>query len=260
MGASARTARASMRSLAITLLLVLEVLSFGLVSAFTVYPTVQRIYNRSSLSPVKVTGYKINENKPFGYLPSNFNQNNHARYTSATSLKMGFNLPPGKKSPDDGILRGVLTIAGFALFIFSPLGSLFFAITNSILAFVLITPVILLVGFQIYQKLYLIEGTCPNCSAPVQVLKDESAAPNMCLSCGSRVRATREKDGVELCNDPSSVLQDESLGSIFESLFGGDSGSSTPFNENAEGYTSPSKNKGESKRQGTIIDVDVEED
>jgi len=93
----------------------------------------------------------------------------------------------------------------------------------------------------------------------------------MCISCGARVRSTRDKDGVELCNDPSSVLQDES---IFDSLFGGGGGSDsgggffggTDADVYPSGSQSPSdgnsasSKKDEAKRQGTIIDVDATED
>jgi len=101
-------------------------------------------------------------------------------------------------------------------------------------------------------------------------MKDESASPSRCISCGATVRATREKDGVELCNDPSSVLQDES---IFDSIFGGGGGGNNGggfFSDDADVYSSGSQSssngnsdsskKDEAKRQGTIIDVDVTED
>lgn len=277
-----------MRSVAKMLYLFISVVisMTGTVSAFTIiHPTVHRINNNPSLPLSAVVGssmtrgyYKIGGRTPT--LPSNnFNRNNIndvKQYESmtTTSLKMGFNLPPGNKGPGDGIgeiLPGILTIGAVVLFLSSPLGSIFFAVTNTLFTLALVTPILIYVGFQVWNKLYAIDGTCPNCAAPVKVMKDESATPGLCLSCGARVRATRGKDGVELCNDPSSVLQDES---IFDSLFGGgggsDSGGGFFGGNDADVYSSGSQSqsdgnsasskKDEAKRQGTIIDVDATED
>lgn len=283
------TTASMMRCFATMLCLLLGIVlsTTGTVSAFTIIcPTVHPINNSPSLPLPAIgsmaRGYKIGGGK----LPSNNgfyrNKNNVEGYkstTATTSLKMGFNLPPGNKGPGDAlgeILPGILTIGAVVLFLASPLGSIFFAITNSLFILALVTPIVLYVSFQIWNKVYAIDGTCPNCSAPLKVLKDESASPSMCISCGARVRATRDKDGVELCNDPSSVLQDDSVGSIFDTLFGGGGGDDVGggggglFNDDAEVYTpgSQSQSKGnsasskrdEAKRQGTIIDVDVTED
>ena len=62
---------------------------------------------------------------------------------------MSFNLPPKKSSPLDDILPGIVTAIGLGVFFASPLGGIFFAITNSLFVLALLTPVVLIVGFQV---------------------------------------------------------------------------------------------------------------
>lgn len=98
------------------------------------------------------------------------------------------------------------------------------------------------------------------------------------------MRATKGGDGVELCNNPSDVLNDDGMGSIFDSLFGGggaggmggmgggaasgSGGGSFVSDGDAEiyvadkGASSPSSSpsKKVNIKPGKIIDVDVEKD
>jgi len=231
------------------LFLLLDVLYGAEISAFTICPTV--VSTRSTI------GFSRGR-EPF---KSFYNK-------SVKPLEMGFNLPPGNRGPGgsyEEVIPGILTLAGIALFLFSPLGGIFFAITNSLFLFAFLTPVILFVGFQIWQAFYTLEDACPSCSVPVRVMKDEKASPVICFSCGKLVRSTRAKNGIELCNDPNSILQDNE-GSIFGNSFFGGGGRSDIFNEeelfssnNQADRKNSSSAKDKAKREGTIIDVDIEE-
>jgi len=194
--------------------------------------------------------------------------------TSSTSLQMGFNLPPPKpKSDVESILTTVGIIGAITLFFMSPLGGIFFAITNSILLLLILIPFVASIGFTVWQSLYTIEAPCPSCNAPARVLKDEEAGPNICLSCGTLLRANVDKDGIELCNNPNDIYDEDSRISSFFDLFttggsdgGGVFGSSSSdgdptafFGENPRPTDSDDRKKKE-KRERTIIDVDVTED
>lgn len=189
---------------------------------------------------------------------------------SSTSLYMGYNLPPsgggGGGNKIQEIISPVLTIAAVVLFFLSPLGGIFFAITNSIFLVALITPFLITVGFKVWETFYTIEAPCPNCEFPVRVLKDEEAQPSYCLNCGSLVRANREKDGVELCNNPNDMFENSGgFGSLFDSLFTTETvieeESSSPFSRDSSSMnTGGQSRKDKAKRERTVIDVDVEDD
>lgn len=187
------------------------------------------------------------------------------RIISPSSLQMGYNLPPGGgQDPKDSvasILQPALAIAATVLFFISPLGSIFFAITNSIVLLLILTPLLAASAFQIWQTFYTIEAPCPSCGAPARVLKDEEAGPNMCLNCGSLLRANLNKDGVELCNNPNDIYDESSrLSSLFD-LFKGDDAEGI-FNQQKE-FTPTNFDDGKKdkkRRETTIIDVDVTND
>lgn len=114
--------------------------------------------------------------------------------------------------------------------------------------------------------MYTIEEPCPSCGRlPVRVLK--SGEPSVCINCGAYSRANEKGDGLELCNNPNDVMQ----GSLFDSLFGGGMGGNGMGGNGMSDFTDvftdgPKKESGvdeqakKAKRQGTIIDVDVERD
>ena len=159
-----------------------------------------------------------------------------------------YNLPPGKNDKNGlgEIAVGVLSIMGLIAFFISPLGALFFALFNSLLAFSLLLPLGLLVAFQAWQFFNTTQGACPNCSASLRVLKDGS--PSICLNCGSIVQAD-PKGGIEFAPSTSSNVFVER-----DSVFGGlldDSWGST---------RKPVDKRNKDRRERTIIDVDVEED
>jgi hypothetical protein len=112
--------------------------------------------------------------------------------STTTALHMSF-LPPGgggggrQNGTSDGlgeIARGVVTLLVTVAFFASPLGGLVFALFNSFLALAILLPIAAVVGFNVWQYLFTINGACPNCGAPVRVLKDEQS-PSVCFTCGS---------------------------------------------------------------------------
>jgi len=197
-----------------------------------------------------------------------------SRSSSSTNLNMGYNLPPsggggggGGENKLEEIIPSILSIGAVVLFFLSPLGGIFFAVTNSIFLLLLITPFIFTIGFKAWETFYTIEAPCPSCEFPVRVLKDDEAQPMLCLNCGATVRANREKDGVELCNNPNDLFNGgDGFGSMFDSLFTREmmeEDVQSPFSggsvSNNSGGGSTSR-MDKDKREKTIIDIDVKDD
>ena len=197
----------------------------------------------------------------------------HAKFTTS-SLNM-YNLPPsggggkGPKNEFEAILPTITTGILVALFFASPLGGIFFAVFNSIFVLALLTPFVLFGGFQLWKTLYTIEDNCPSCGAiPVRVLKN--GEPSVCLNCGAFSRANEKGDGIELCNNPNDMMGGGQT--LFDQLFGpgmgGDMGGNgmSDFTNVGPGVEVSSTTKTnddpvkKAKKQGTIIDVDVERD
>lgn len=182
-----------------------------------------------------------------------------SRNSFPTSLFM-YNLPPnngGGRDPNPlgDILPTIVTVVGLAVFFASPLGGIFFAITNSLFLLALITPVLIFAGIQIWSKLNTYEGDCPNCGNNVVVLKSKEGEPTLCLNCGSMVRATVDLKGIELCNgksmDDNFFNTAGSNGPSFTDIF------SSP-NRTPEITVEEEKKK--SNRDRTVIDVEVMDD
>lgn len=235
-------------------------------AAFTHTPASRAVFHTHR--PV-VLQSKIN-NK----IPAHVNFGRHGqpqRQESSTALQMGYNLPPGggggggPGSDIKALLPGILTIAGITLFFISPLGGIFFAVTNTLFALAIITPFVGYLGLQVWQAFNTVSGPCPNCGAPVRVLKEDRGQPSLCINCGSLVRSNIDKDGIELCNSPTDVMGGNSL---FDQLFGGVSGVTPQQMVDEIDYDiasgqkkGPTKSKAtKAKRESTIIDVDVESD
>jgi hypothetical protein len=184
-----------------------------------------------------------------------------SRQSSNTHLQMGYRLPPSPKGPLEqiqAILPTIVTGLLVALFFASPLGGAFFAITNTLFVLAFLTPFLLFAGFQIWTALYTIEAPCPSCGQlPVRALKN--GEPSVCLNCGAFSRANANGDGLELCNNPYDMMNEGGSGSLFDSLFGmgvGDGFSDFGVIES----DSKKEEQAKKKRQGTIIDVEVERD
>lgn len=224
--------------------------------------------------------------EPTSFLPQQQHQRNQQnqqsqqyRTSSAiTPLQMGYNLPPGGGGSGGGggggdgdkiaeVLTPALTIGAIVLFFMSPLGGIFFAVTNSIFVLVLLAPILIGVGFNVWNYFNTIEGDCPSCGAPARVLKDEQAGPNICLSCGQLIRATENKDGIELCNDPNDIFDQKSrVSSIFDiftsdrSVYEDDNVISTSTTTVTDIFDDGQKKNDRKRRETTIIDIDVEKE
>lgn len=179
------------------------------------------------------------------------------------SLQMGYQLPPsGPRGPLDELKSALPAIGSavlLALFFASPLGGIFFGIVNSFFVLSLLTPVILVAGFQIWRAFNTISAPCPSCGAPMTVLKN--GEPSVCFNCGSMSRSSADNSGLELCNNPNDILNQ---GSLFDSFFGGGSpmGVNSPmtdiFSDEPTSSSGSEDKVKQAKRQGTVIDVDVE--
>jgi hypothetical protein len=153
------------------------------------------------------------------------------------------NDPFGRKN--DLLIPTILTSIGLMLFFFSPLGAIFFAITNSLFLLALITPLLLVGGLQIWTKFNVIQGECPSCGAPIAVMKegrDFLSSTSPCFNCGAFVRATADNKGIELCNPPT-VTEDLLSSDIIITAEDDDESLSR-----------------RAKRESTIIDVTVVEE
>ena len=189
------------------------------------------------------------------------------RKCTTVARHMSYNLPPaggGSGGGDDnkdlqGILGGLGTIAAIGLFFASPLGSIFFAITNSLFLLALLIPVGGFVAFQGWQFFNTLEGPCPNCGAPVRILKDTDQ-PSLCFTCGSVLQASSDQKTVEFAKENPVVGDNDGFGGA-ESIFDG------LLNQNRQqqpggGVTGESPKVKESKfrREQTVIDVEVEDE
>ena len=81
----------------------------------------------------------------------------------------------------------------------------------------------------------------------------------MCLNCGALSRVNQSGDGLELCNNPNDMFNSGGGGGLFDSLFGG-MGNSNGVSDFEVMGTNKSNQEKATKRQGTIIDVEVERD
>lgn len=84
----------------------------------------------------------------------------------------------------------------------------------------------------------------------------KNGEPTVCLNCGAFSRVNEAGDGLELCNNPNDIMGGQ--GSLFDALFGGGDMMSD-FGVMDSGRPSEEEKK-KVKKQGTIIDVEVERD
>jgi len=196
--------------------------------------------------------------------------------TTTTCLRM-YNLPPSPPNPQDelrGILQTVAVGVGLVAILASPLGAVIFAIFNSILVLSIALPILAVVAFQLWQYYYTVGGRCPQCGAPVRVLKqgrDEiDPTPSVCLNCGSLVQATADNQSVVLTPKTSTA---EAAGSsaaaaaFWQDWLGGLGGGASNSNPDAPTVIStksatPSSSsdnvRKQRNREQTVIDVQVE--
>lgn len=182
---------------------------------------------------------------------------------AATSLFM-YNLPPGRNNNDLGdILKGAVSLILVVTFFASPLGGFVLGIFNSFLLLTLSLPVIGTIVVSTWQYFNTITGNCPNCGAPVRVLKSDKSGdgqPSICVSCGSTLQANYDNSGIDNITGRNTVddLSGSPLrGSIFDML-GGPSMSRTSTTTRYQETEIPPKDK--LRREGTIIDVEIDND
>lgn len=113
------------------------------------------------------------------------------------------------------------------------------------------------------------EAPCPSCGVlPVRAIKNDERDPTMCLNCGALSRVNESGDGLELCNNPRDMMNDDMMGgngaSLFDQLFGNGGNGMSDFTSDFGRASSSDPKKDDpvkrAKRQNTIIDVDVERD
>jgi len=158
----------------------------------------------------------------------------------------GFNLGGGPPQPSNGA-SNLIPIGLGLLFLFSPLGSIFFSITNSIFLFTVFLIIVVPLGFQLYQTLFLVSAPCPSCGQAAVALKNGD--PNTCQTCGSTVRSTVNKDGLEISNNTPDFIYnpDDKPGSSFFDMFGGD-----PADMKAENFKKQPAKKDVAKRKREV--------
>ena len=180
------------------------------------------------------------------------------RTQSSTNLNL-YNLPPDNNNNNNNkndlgsFIPSIVSVLALGLFFFSPLGALFFALTNTLIIFSFLAPFVLYAGFQIWQYLYTLEGTCPNCGSAVRVLKDVQQ-PTICFNCGSQVISNTNMDGVDLYDDNDDVdsIMDRQR-TIWDTLFSNNEEQGFPSYDSKETLK-------RTRREQTIIDVDVSDE
>lgn len=179
---------------------------------------------------------------------------------SDTCLYM-YNLPPsgggGGGNQIGNIVKGIFSIILVVAFLASPLGAIVFGLFNSFLALLFLLPLVATVGFQIWQSINTISGPCPNCGAPVTIMKtnkEGESTPTLCLNCGAILQANYDNTGIENISgrrtiDDLSSEMGEGI-SIFD-IF------STSTRTAEKTTTNTFDGKDRNRRERTIIDVDV---
>ena len=178
-----------------------------------------------------------------------------------------YNLPPGRNENDLGdLLKLAGTLILTVAFFVSPLGGILLGVLNSFFLLTILLPIMGGVGIAAWQYFNTFTGACPNCGAPVRVLKskDGSADPSICFTCGSILQANYDNSGIDNITGRNS-LEDISRGNspfggggIFD-IFGG-----APTSVSTTTTTVVKEDRGSQKskirRESTIIDVEVDED
>jgi len=106
-------------------------------------------------------------------------------------MQMG-QLPRGGPSFDPGSLVGP---AIFAALLFSGTLGTLFNILNGFLLLLFVVPLVAGPIFNWWISNNLLEGTCPNCSSPMQVIKGQEG---QCFACGSTMSSELSESGVFL--------------------------------------------------------------
>jgi hypothetical protein len=186
-----------------------------------------------------------------------------------------YGLPPGgggSKNELGDIAKGVAGLVLVVAFFASPVGGFILGIFNSFFLLLLLLPVIGTIVFQSYEYFYTLDGPCPNCASPAKVIKttkEGESTPTICYNCGAILQANYDNTGIDNITGKNSVTDDvdyaTTLASVFD-MFGGGSATTgttrpavTPTTTVVE-EEKKSETKNRSRREGTIIDVEIEDD
>ncbi|GMI17063.1 hypothetical protein TrLO_g9638 [Triparma laevis f. longispina] len=184
--------------------------------------------------------------------------NNRNSFKSSTSLSAfggGPGLPPSGGPPNGNnqqLVSSLVSLSLFALLFFSPIGQIFFSITNGLFILAFSIPLLAFAGFSIYRTFFIVEAPCPNCGAAAAAPRYNDGQPqqtSVCLTCQSFLRATRDNKGLEICNQSPDFQNVNEASNPFADIFG---------TERAAQATKGKTNQNDVKRSNTVIDVDVE--
>jgi hypothetical protein len=185
---------------------------------------------------------------------------------------MTFKLPPPPPPKSDG-LADLLTLAGSLvvgiLFFASPIGGFILGIFNSLFVLALFLPLIATIAFNAWQYFNTISGTCPNCGAPVTVIKtlqqDTTTStirvpqPSICFNCGSILQANYDNTGIDEVTGRNTVNDLEGASGIFDNIFGRPASSWNDSTSTTTAFDRVTQRK-RVERETTIIDVKVDDD
>jgi hypothetical protein len=184
-----------------------------------------------------------------------------ATATATSTTLFMYNLPPsggGNKDNDlANILKGVGVLTLVVLFFSSPLGGLVLGFFNSLIVLSIALPILGTIAFQTWEYFNTIQGPCPNCAAPVRVLKtnsDGEVNPSICFNCGAVIQANYENTGIDNVTGRNTIDDLSNGASIFD-IFGG----RPLYTETTTTTILEEKPKKPRKADTTIIDVEIED-
>ena len=198
--------------------------------------------------------------------------NQHRLQRDRVTQRCMYNFPPPNNNNNNNnslgsIVRSVLSLVGLVWFLSSPLGGVVFALANTVLGLLFLTPVLLFVAFQTWQFFNTFTGPCPNCGAPQRVAKNSS--PTICLNCGTFIQAKPDGSGIDLVgsvNGSSDYYNNDNPFGAGNSVFGSTSILDDIFanpSVGGGGMSKPQQQQDKAKkfqREQTIIDVEIEDE
>lgn len=245
----------------------------GSTIAFAPHPILSRRRDGPTIgtsAPTKTSPFLTTQSSSSTATTTMARSHNNKICTSKTRLHM-YNLPPGRNEKND--LSDLLKLAGTLIltvaFFVSPLGGILLGILNSFFLLTILLPIMGGVGIAVWQYFNTMTGDCPNCGAPVRVLKskDGSAEPSICFTCGAILQANYDNSGIDNITG-RNTLEDLSRGSsspfgggLFD-IFGGAPPTSISTTTTTTTVTQEERGNQKSKirRESTIIDVEVDDD
>ena len=188
-----------------------------------------------------------------------------------------YNLPQGGgggggKNELADIAKSAFSLLLVVGFFISPLGGLVLGLFNSFLVLLFVLPLVATVGFKTWETLNTIKGPCPNCGAPVTVIKnkvngkgngidDAAPAQSICFNCGSVLQANEGNTEINNVSGRKSIddLNAPTGGgaSIFDFLSGGGGAPTEPSTTTTTTTTASTTSSKVGIDKSAVIDVDV---